>query len=214
MHHSIKDIPLPSRMQGLPLSKRGYPVPWFVQWIDGEPEFRVMDHRKLLRAYHESRCWICGGKLGAMRAYVAGPMCGVNRTSGEPPSHRDCAIYGATACPFLTRPHMRRREAGLPEEAVEPAGTAIKRNPGVAMVWVTKGTKTKPDGRGGTLFDIGDPEEVLWFAEGKPATRAEVEESIRTGLPILQEMATEGGPKAERALAEMVAEFEATCLPT
>jgi hypothetical protein len=31
---------LPLRMRGLPLDERGYPVPWFVAWIDGKPEFR------------------------------------------------------------------------------------------------------------------------------------------------------------------------------
>ena len=207
LHISIRDIEVPQRMRDLPLSKRGFPVPRFVQWVDGEPEFRIMDHGFLVSCLREGRCWICGDKLGAYRTYVAGPMCGVNRTSGEPPSHRECAIYAAKACPFLARPHARRRDAGLPEEVEVLAGKGIMRNPGVAMLWTTKGTKTKPDGQGGLLFDIGDPTEVLWIAHGREATRAEVMESIRTGLPILERAAEEGGPSDVRALKRMLDHF-------
>jgi len=201
--------PLPARIAALPVH-RGYPVPWFVQWMrdgqgtdpgDGEPEFRIMDSRKLARAVLEHRCWVCGDRLGARRAYTVGPMCAVNRTSAEPPSHRECAIFSAVACPFLSRPHMRRREAGRPEEAVKPAGDMIERNPGVALVWITRGTRTKRDPDGGILFDIGDPLEVLWYAEGRPATRAEVLASIESGLPLLAEVAAEEG--AEKVLARM-----------
>jgi hypothetical protein len=73
-----RELPdLPPRIAKLPVD-RGYPVPWFVAWVDGKPEFRVMDHRRLVRAIKESRCWVCGQKLGAIRAYVLGPMCAVN----------------------------------------------------------------------------------------------------------------------------------------
>jgi hypothetical protein len=198
-----RDVPMPDRVAGLPRDRRGVPVPWFVAWVDGEPEFRVMDPAKLRRALHESRCWVCGGRLGALRAYVIGPMCAINRTSAEPPSHRACAEYSARACPFLTTPGRRRRERGLPEDLVEGAGIALKRNPGVAGVWVTRGTQTKSDRAGGLLFAIGEPVLVLWFAEGRRATRAEVLESIASGLPALQEVADAQGPRAMRALERM-----------
>jgi hypothetical protein len=199
---------LPPRIRRLPVH-RGYPVPWFVQWMDGEqavdpgvgaPDFRVMDSRKLARALKESRCWVCGEKLGAIRCYVVGPMCAVNRTSAEPPSHRDCAEFSARACPFLSRPHMRRREAGKPAGLAESPGIMLARNPGVTLVWVTRGTLTKRDFNGGLLFDLGEPIETLWFAEGREATRAEVMASIDSGLPALRELAEEEGPLALREL--------------
>jgi hypothetical protein len=166
-----------------------------------------MDHAFLIRCLRSSLCWTCGERLSGHRTYVAGPMCGVNRTSAEPPSHRDCAIYAAKACPFLSRPKARRRDAGLPEAAKVPAGVGIARNPGVAMLWTTKGTKTKPDGRGNLLFDIGDPVEVLWIAEGREATREEVLESVRTGLPSLEDMAQQGGPLDVAMLRRMTKDF-------
>ena len=193
---------LPDRIAKLPVH-RGYPVPWFVEWVKdgvavpigiGEPDFRIMSTQRLhdtLRA--RWLCWICGEKTGANVAFNIGPMCAVNRTSAEPPSHRECAEWAARNCPFLARPHMRRREAGLPEDVVMDRGIVIMRNPGVALVWVTRKPRTKSDFNGGLLFDIGDPESVSWWYEGRPATREEVESSIESGLPSLQEMAEAQG---------------------
>lgn len=195
--------PLPRRMAWLPLDHRGYPVPYFVQWFDengvgtnrgfGKPDFRVTDSRAMLECVRERRCWLCGLPLGVFVAYNIGPMCAVNRVSGEPPSHRDCAVFAAEACPFLTRPKADRREAGLDDlqdrrgHGLITSPTAIARNPGVALVWITRDhlkiVRQKPS----PLFDVGEPHEVLWFCEGRPATREEVLASIDSGMPLLEE---------------------------
>lgn len=200
----------PPRIAALPV-RRGYPVPWFVEWIvdgksapigEGEPDFRIMSGERWQRAVDSGRCWVCGGPLGAWRAFLVGPMCAVNRTSAEPPSHRECAEWSARNCPFMARPHARRREAGMPEGG-ESAGIALMRNPGVGLVWVTKQGRYKryrAHGGSGWLFDIGEPESVSWWAEGRPATRAEIEHSIDTGYPSLRELADEEGPAAVRVL--------------
>ena len=60
----------------------------------------------------------------------------------------------------------------------------------------------RSDGAGGTLFDIGEPKETLWFARGRAATRSEVLASIDSGLPILAEMAEQDGAAAVAQLAE------------
>ena len=39
----------------------------------------------------------------------------------------------------------------------------------------------------GWLIEMGEFKRVEWFAEGRPATRAEVEYSVETGLPLLRE---------------------------
>jgi hypothetical protein len=202
----LKDLPI--RMMDLPIDKRGFPVPWFVEWVDGEPEFRAASPLKWKRAVREKLCWVCGQKLGAYMVFVLGPMCGITRTTSEPPCHRECARWSARFCPFLTRPHARRRgEEELAEMgAVSPGGVAIKRNPGVALLWSARNYKTwKPPG-GGTLIEIGDPVEVEWYAEGRQADRAEVNESIRTGLPYLEELAQQQ-PGAMEELRRQVVEF-------
>jgi hypothetical protein len=199
-------IELPARMRKLPKDPtRPYVVPWFVAWVDGKPDFRIIRADGIGDALRLNLCWLCGEQLGAYRAFTIGPMCAVNRTSAEPPSHRDCAVYAAQVCPFLTTPTMQRRERGLDElGTVNPAGEMIRRNPGVALVWVSKGTwRTYSDRQGGLLFDIGGTVETLWFAHGRAATRDEVLASIDSGLPLLREMAEAEGPRAIDALERM-----------
>jgi hypothetical protein len=196
---------LPANIARLPIDDRGYPVPWFVAWIDGKPEFRVADARKIMQALVGNLCWVCGSPLGRYLAFVVGPMCAVNRISAEPPSHLECAEFSVRACPFLVRPHMRRREGGMPAEATDPAGHMIRRNPGVTLIWVTRAFKpTRVDG-GGWLYQMGAPTSLLSFAEGRKATDAEVRASIESGIPLLRDAAgndPEELAELERATAE------------
>lgn len=180
---------LPARMQHLPVDKRGYVVPWFVDWINGEPEFRAMNQAKWVKAINFRLCWVCGGKLGRFTTFVAGPMCGINRTSAEPPSHLECAQWSARNCPFLNNPEMVRR----PDDNINfqnVAGFSINRNPGVSMLWTTKEYSVFQDHKGKHLITFGEPESVEWYACGRAATRAEVQHSIETGLPALVALAS------------------------
>lgn len=195
---------LPLRMRALPRDDRGYPVPFFVAWIDGKPDFRVADQAKLGACHNERRCWLCGEKLGRYMAFVIGPMCAVNRISAEPPSHIECARFAAQACPFLARPKALRRATGLPEDKIEPAGVMLPRNPGVALVWVTRKYSLVRT-RNGVLFEVGNPEQTFWYAEGRLASRAEVMESMQTGLPSLYEVAHAEGEQAVMELDTQVA---------
>lgn len=208
--------PLPARMKRLAVDHRGFPVPWFVQWMvdgkpvdygQGAPDFRVMDSRKLGRAVREKRCWVCGERLGVHLAFVIGPMCAINRVISEPPSHRECAEFSAKACPFLSRPRMRRNEKDLPSDHREAPGFGLKRNPGVACLWFTRSFRTfrAQVGNAGILFRLGEPEAVEWYANGRPATRNEVMASIDSGLPSLREPAEQEGPDAVKALEAAIA---------
>jgi len=177
---------LPARMMGLPVDHRGFPVPWFVAWVDGEPQFPVADGRKLGIAHKFEKCWVCGSPLGRYRASVIGPMCAINRTISEPQSHVDCAIFSARNCPFLSRPRMKRVGAeNLPMGVISAAGNGILRNPGVACVWVERAQSQAFRVGNGVLFRLGDPTEVHWFAEGRAATAREIMESIDSGMPLL-----------------------------
>lgn len=189
---------MPARIAKLPIDSRGYPVPFFVAYVDGRPDFRIMDPRKWMDCVQFGRCWICGETLGGIKAFTIGPMCAINRISAEPPSHRECAEFAAKACPFLILPKAQRREANMPELA-EPPGSMLRRNPGVALVWVTRKFRRVTDGKGGLLFEVGDPLEALWFAEGRVATRAEVLASIESGLPSLQELCDSDDDREELA---------------
>lgn len=189
------NVPLPLRMSQLPTDPRGYVIPFFVAIVDGKPDFRVVDGAKRQQCIDRKLCWLCGQRMGAFGAFVIGPMCAINRISSEPPSHRECATYAAQVCPFLTKPFAERREANLPEGAVEPEGKMLRRNPGVCLIWVSKTWR-----RWQGLWNVGQPTECFWVAEGRAATRAEIEASIESGLPLLREGAEAQGPQALKML--------------
>jgi hypothetical protein len=211
MNSALQDLKtLPHRMKSLPIDERGFVVPWFVAWREGKPEFRAMDPIKFVRAINEKLCWVCGERLGVYVCFVAGPMCGINRTSSEPPSHQLCAQWSARNCPFLSNPRMVRREdelinnANLAEMA---AGCAIARNPGVTMIWTTRSYEIFRDHKNKPLIQMGEPESVQWFACGREATREEVEASIDSGLPSLELMARQE-PGAMEFLQKSIDRFK------
>lgn len=198
--------PFPRRLAKLPIDARGYPVPFFVAWIDGRPDHRVQDREKFVQAISARLCWICGEPLGRYLAFPIGPMCAINRVTSEPPAHRECAEWSIRNCPFLSNPRqVRRLEDHAPEVGPAP-GHGLMRNPGVICLWITRGYEVfrAHAGEHGALITVGEPEEVTWWTDGRAATRAEVEESIAGGLPNLTAIARLEGPYALEALGQAV----------
>lgn len=193
--------PMPARIEKLPRDERGFPVPWFVSWIDGKPEFRVIGPDRFGRAVEEGLCWICGERLGRYLAFTIGPMCLVNRISAEPPAHRECAEFAVKACPFLSNAKMRRNEKALPAHEA-PGGGMILRNPGVGLVYITTGYSLIMDNTESVLCALNEPTELLWFTRGREATHEEIMGSIESGLPLLREIAERDGPEAVAFLNE------------
>lgn len=201
-----KDLPpLPRRMTGMPVDERGYPVPWFVHWIDGKPDFRVIRPSGFAEAVNKSKCWLCGDTMGRYSAFVVGPMGVINRISAEPPAHRDCAEFAVRACPFMVHPTAKYREAGVPAATRAPAGDWVARNPGVFALWVTRSWRPF-EVRNGYLIDMGLPIECGWWREGRAATRDEVRESIGTGLAALTDIAEQKEPDSVGTLNWQAAE--------
>lgn len=207
----IEEPPEPMRHLGV---SRGYPVPWFVPWINGEPEFRAAASPKRVQAVMQNLCWVCGTPLqpppkefrvvvgfAQPVTFVIGPMGAINRTTAEPPCHHECALYSIRNCPFLSKPQMVRRENDLPEHSAP--GVMIERNPSVSLLWSTRGYVIFGDGSGGWLIRLRTPSQTEWFYRRQPATRAQVEESVRSGFPLLLKMAQEEGPEAVAELNRM-----------
>jgi len=205
-----KDLPeVPSRMLDLDVDDRGYPVPYFVAVIDGKPDHRVADPAKLIACVRDKLCWVCGRRMVFPPVCVIGPMCGVNRVSSEPPVHEECARFSVLGCPFLSRPHAKRREAGMPGGLVLPPGTMIARNPGVMLLWWSQGvsmfeTDRVKHGRD-FLFDVGKPLAVEWWTEGRMAMRREAVMAIESGLPALEALCE--NDKDRKVLGELVGEL-------
>lgn len=177
--------PLTPRIAKLPVDERGYPIPFFVAYVNGKPEFRAADGKKFMQCLLQKLCWVCGQRIQSPVVFPIGPMCVLNRITAEPPSHEECAQWSVKGCPFLSKPQMTRRDHEELSKATATAGIMIERNPGVICLWKTRAFHTIRDGDK-RLFHIGAPLAVSWWREGRMATRAEVMESVNTGLPILR----------------------------
>jgi len=209
MHQKVRpELPaLIPNIAKLPVDERGYPVPFFVQWLTEDqkaalpgapgahPDFRVMDGKKWERCYKERLCWVCGQPRPHRATFVIGPMCAINRTSSECPCHYECAVWSVQACPFWVRPHMVRREDEMIRENMDNvAGQSIRRNPGVSLLWTSVNYRVWNAGNG-YLFNVGDPKAVEWWREGRKATRAEILESIESGISKLREACNQEAPR-------------------
>lgn len=120
-----EQIEIPARMRRLPRDKHGRVVPWFVAFVDGQPDHRIARGEAAEEALRFKLCWVCGNPLGANLTFVIGPMCVVNRVTAEPPAHRDCAIYSAQVRRVARGPGAHRQgiEAGVGRpRAVVPPG--------------------------------------------------------------------------------------------
>lgn len=209
----MKPLDIPSRMARLPVD-RGYQVPWFVTWWRdgkqtpigiGKPDFRIFSEDRLIRALRDKRCILCGDKLGRYMTFVTGPMCTVSRVTAEPPCHHDCASFAVRRCPFMVNPRVGRSDRDMPGNLKEPGGEFIMRNPGASCMWTTLSYQVHRDATkgDGIFMTMGEPQRVEWFAHGRPATRAEVDASIESGLPELRRVAAlQGVP--EDAISEQL----------
>lgn len=193
----------PARIAALPLDERGYPVPYFVEWIDGKPDFRVASEAKLVQCIRGKRCWICGGGLGKFQTFAIGPMCAVNRVSSEPPAHLDCAHYAVRACPFLLLPSAKRRDARMPTETYVHE-SANMRNPGVILLWTSTASYHPFRNARNILFEIPAPSAIEFWSEGRLSTPAEIWESFESGVEILRAGTAPQGAQALAALAREV----------
>lgn len=187
------DFSIAPRMAKRPRDPRGFPVPYFVAWVDGVPLFHVVDEEKWLRCVRHRRCWLCGEELGRRFAFVLGPMCTISRVTSEPPEHHDCAEFAARYCPFMVNPRMKRLpQSTLPEGYQPPAGVHVERNPGTYAIWSTASYQPFKVANG-ILIRVGDPLRVSWWREGKPADRATAVAAIEDGCPIVMQDAVKNG---------------------
>lgn len=214
MNAPQKTIPVPQFLSTRPRDSRGFIVPYFVTWHkDGrhvpeltegaEPDFRVANTERWINCVRFRWCWLCGKPLGRHLAFLIGPMCAITHTTSEPPEHKQCGEYAALVCPFMTRPRMRRNDSPFPVTIrADAPGYHLDRNPGAsALVTAKTYSVFKPHTGGkGRLIRIGEFESVEWYAEGRRATRAEVDASIESGAPSLWELAKRQGDGAERDL--------------
>jgi hypothetical protein len=113
-----RDIPIPDQMKGLPLDKRGFPIPFIVARDNaGLPLFTVNDDRLTTRCIAESLCGICGLELTYGDLWwVGGPLSAFHPGGCyvDGPMHAECSTYALMACPHLAAPKYTKRLDALP----------------------------------------------------------------------------------------------------
>ncbi|MGA0601436.1 hypothetical protein ACO2Q3_12100 [Caulobacter sp. KR2-114] len=188
---------MPARVARLPVDHRGFPVPWFVAWRDGAPQFPVIDAGKLALAWTAERCWVCGEALGAWRGWIVGPLSALEGATPEPPSHCDCAGFAVTACP-----HLASADARFAENADAAPGHVAQANVSrlrtdATGIWVTRGRgATAMRAGGGVLFRLEPPQRLEWWARRRPATGQDVRAALDAALPVLRRTAEAEGRAA------------------
>jgi hypothetical protein len=102
---------IPKELSHLKVDERGYPIPYFVPWQDGKPNFRFTDMEKIIDCVEHNRCGVCGRKLYKDFSYVISGIIGMgNRVSSDPAMHRVCAEFALASCPHMYFQKAERKE--------------------------------------------------------------------------------------------------------
>jgi hypothetical protein len=110
LHRSLLNIPMPARLQRLPITEQGFPKLFFAPVREnGEVVIRSVDVSKFHLCTREKLCWLCGEPLERLMTFVVSIPAAYTRKVLEPPCHYECAVYATKACPFLTNPDMKFR---------------------------------------------------------------------------------------------------------
>lgn len=199
---------LPDRIARLPLDERGFPIPWFVAWFGGKPDFRVIHTPRYRQAWDGQLCWVCGQKLGSFRAWVMGPVSLIEGATPEPPAHLDCGQFAARRCPYLANPRMRRNGRALPAHG-QAAGVTLEVEGGLTAIWITKGRGARPvEASGGAMFELDPPVRVEWYREGRVASPDEARAGLALGVPLLRAAVARQGPAALADLERRILKVE------
>jgi hypothetical protein len=71
-------------------------------WIDGKPDFRVIDPERSLKCIQEKLCAICGRRLGEKSCLIGGPLSKINRLFTDPTMFKECSEFAVEASPFVS----------------------------------------------------------------------------------------------------------------
>jgi hypothetical protein len=136
-------LEIPKELAHLKLDTRGYPIPYFVSWINGQPEFRFLDPARLEMIIERKVCHICGKKLPTDFFYfITGPVGLQNRVITDAPMHRLCAEFSLKACPHIYYQKAERRDN---DPLAKSLSDHTKYDPGKpSELYLIKSDKAKP----------------------------------------------------------------------
>jgi len=106
-------IEIPNFLKHLKVDKRGYPIPFFVPWKNGQPDFMYQDAEKQKLTTEKHLCHICGKKLHKDYHYFISGIHGLtNQVASDAAMHRECAEYSLQVCPHMLYQKAERQTSG------------------------------------------------------------------------------------------------------
>lgn len=157
-------ISKPPNIAALPVDARGYPVPFFAMWIDGKPDFRVVNPQAVFECATAHKCFVCGQKMKGMFTFVGGPKSMEHHHFTDGPTHKDCAEYALQTCPFLAIPTFAYNRAPILNAVVNEIVTT-ERQEKIGQGLTAEFTMVSQ--RGHVLFQAGRWLQLKWWQEGK-----------------------------------------------
>lgn len=146
---------IPDFLKHLKVDQRGYPIPFFVAYVNGKPDFRMLDPAKYKYCLEQNLCSICGKKhVPKNYFFITGPIGLANGVHSDCPMHRGCAEYSLQICPHLYFEKAKRNDRGeLVKIAAETTGAAgIKEKPSELFLIRADKYKTIPGPHNGILI--------------------------------------------------------------
>lgn len=167
----LNAVETPAGIQAMPKDARGYPVPHTVKWINGEPDFRVIDIDKWRHAVVHRECGVCGQQLGEQIAFVGGPLSMRNRLFTDLPMHQACAEYALKVCPFIAMPTFGflKEHAGVKQGELQVISAASSERPTQFGLGLTDGYQVaRVQGMEDDIFVYANEfSSVQWWRHGE-----------------------------------------------
>lgn len=108
-----KELSIPSSLKHLSVDERGYPIPYFVAYVNGKPDFRLYDSEKWRLCIKFDKCAICGRKNHPKSYFfIGGELMSKNKVSSDNAMHRACAEFSLQACPHMYFQKADRNDHG------------------------------------------------------------------------------------------------------
>lgn len=166
MIKELQEIEMPARIARLPRTANGYPIPYFVAYINGKPDMKILDAHKQLTCIQYRRCGICGESIGGEVAFISGPIGIANCVVTDPGMHEECAEYAIRVCPFMARPNAKRAaDFTYPEGSAKSPG-ALEERPDRTGIAISRAYAGRNAGDGSVLIKFYPPSRVRWFVDG------------------------------------------------
>jgi hypothetical protein len=147
----------------------GYPVPFFQMWIDGKPDFRVIDPEKVGRCVNEKLCAICGVHLGEFCYFIGGNLCKDNHLFVDPAMHEQCADFSTRACAFLSGKKAEYSDRPVDESVVRVEQMAASTRPKNMYIFKTRTKKFSfVEVEGSLMIQAGPWSLVMEIQTAKP----------------------------------------------